>query len=109
MDGSQKWTQVHLPVKLLKLLVQDLQRTTDNKVNMKEIWDLWYGRCCQDCDVLYEGEGIEGTLEQLLTSASYGGEEWQVPVDSDLLGDPIMEVDVKVRMIQVTSDTLPLH
>lgn len=57
--------------------------------------------CEQECDISYE-EGVDVTLEHLLTNAGYAGyegDEWQEPVDPDIRNDPILEVDLKVGMI----------
>ena len=31
MDSTEKWTQLHLPVKILKLLVHDLQKVSSSE------------------------------------------------------------------------------
>lgn len=74
--------QVHLPVKILKLLIQELQQHT------------------QQTDPLEgeEEEGLDGTLERLLAGAACVEQQWETEDDPDVLADPIMQLDIQAHV-----------
>lgn len=74
--------QVHLPVKILKLLIHELQQHT------------------QQTDPLEgeEEEGLDGTLERLLAGAACVEEQWETEDDPDVLADPIMQLDIQAHV-----------
>ena len=50
---------------------------------------------------MWSEEGVDLTLEQLLLNAADYSQQWHAPVDPDELQDPVFQVDIKARALQL--------
>ena len=114
-----QWTEVPLPVKIVKLLVSDVQNglevqgrgdhsqeLDDSEVSVYHVIYLlmscdWYMfNHTQDEDGEFGGEAIETTLESLLAPdkdyPGYDMAEWEMEEDPDLIDEPVLHMDMQV-------------